>query len=348
MNIAFFTDSYLPNKDGVVVSISLLKEELEKLGHKVYVFAPSPDGKEMQTKDVFYFTSTPFKPYPDYKFAFPNFLKLKSLFKEKNIDIVHNHGVALTAWAALAMAHAFSIPSIATFHTSIADATHYIAKNKLIEKSAEKLAWAYLKFLYSKFDVVTAPTTYASNKLKAHGINAIVMPNGIKTDAFKGKRECKEDSLLHVGRVVKEKGFDVVFPYLKNIHLYIAGKGPGIDYFKSKAKEFNVSHLVHFLGFVSDEELKRLYKTKTALIFTSKFDTQGLVVLEALASGMPVIALKGTAGEELATSVFWDRHSFMKAFEEAKKADEKECIKKAKEYDIKRIAKRWIKLFNQL
>lgn len=351
MNIAFFTDTYLPNKDGVVASISLLKEELERLGHNVYIIAPSPDSKEKECDDVFYFKSIPFKPYPEYKLAFPNLTKLNNIFKKKDIDLVHNHSIALTAWAALQMANAFNIPSVSTFHTSIADATHYITKNRLIEKGVKEFAWTYLRFLYSKFDIVTAPTSFAVNKLKTHGIDAIVMPNGIKINAFKGRRTPDKNSILHVGRVVKEKGFDIVFPYLNysnNIHLYVAGKGPGIKYFKSKAKELNISNRVHFLGFVDDKTLKKLYKTKTALIFTSTFDTQGLVILEALASGMPVIALKGTPGEELANAVFWDKDSFLKGFENVKKINEKDCVKKVKDYDIKRIAKRWVKLFNRL
>ena len=331
--------------DGVVVSILNLKKGLEKRGHKVYVFAPSPDGKERFEDDTYFFTSTPFLPYPQYKFAFPDFSKLSKVFSKYKIDVVHNHGVALTAWAALKMARQNSIPAISTFHTNIAHATHYIAKAKIIEEAAQSVAWNYLKFLYSKFDVVSAPTNYALSHLVRHGINGIVVPNGIDTSIYKGRRRPVKDlRLLHVGRVVKEKEIDVVFPFLKSINavLEIVGKGPHIDYFRKKALHHGVAEKVRFLGFVDDAKLKELYKTRTALVFTSTFDTQGLVVGEAMASGMPVIARQNTAAEELTDLVFNNSHTFRDCVITAK-INEKcvKCRRKAKKFDIEQVCKQW-------
>ncbi len=344
MNIAFFTDTYTPNVDGVVVSIKLIKEELERRGHTVFIFAPSSDGKEHIKTHEFFFKSTPLKSYEQYRFSFPNNQKVEKFFNKNDIDIIHNHGVSLISWTALKMADIFNLKKISTFHTNIADATHYVIKQEFLKKFSIKITWKYLRFLYSKYDLLTAPSNYTIELLKKNSIKAVYLPNGIKCDEFRGPRiPSKNIEILHVGRVVKEKNIDFVFPFIQHTHidLYIAGKGPATDYYKSIAP-----HNVHFLGYV--ENLLELYKTKTALVFTSKFDTQGLVNIEALCSGMPVIARKGTAGEEFAIATFEDKESFMRAIKIAKENEIcDKCINIGKKFDIKKTVNQLLKYYKK-
>ena len=354
MRIAFFTDTYLPNKDGVVVSLLNLKKELEKK-HKVYIFTPSPDGVERYEEGIFYFKSAPFPPYPQYRISFPNFPKVVEMAKDLEIDLLHNHGIALTSWACLAASKALKIPSITTFHTDIAKTTHYISENIFVEKISSKLAWKYLKFLYSKFDLVTAPSKFAVAQLKRIGINSIYLPNGIKLSNFKTSKK-RENYLLHVGRLVKEKEVDFIFPCIKKynssnrdkIHLKIIGRGPAEDYYKEKAKEYGIEEFVEFLGFVPNKELAKIYSRARATLFLSTFDTQGLVVLESLASGVPVIYRNNTAAAEISKKLklgFSRCSSFEKAYRRSKKIKSKECREIAKSYDIKKVVKKLLHLY---
>ncbi len=354
MNIAFFTDSYLPNKDGVVVSLLNLKKYLEKRGHKLYVFTPSPTGKEYEEDDVYYFKSTEFPPYPQYRISFPNFPKVVSLAKSLGIEVVHNHGIALTSWAALRVSKSLNIPSVTTFHTDITKATHYISENLFVKMISERIAWNYLKFLYSKFDVITAPSKTSVSMLKKHGINAVYLPNGIvlpKVLSSHSKR--KNNYLLHVGRIVKEKEIDFIFPCIKKynsskfnrkkIFLRIVGKGPAEDFYRTRARELGIENYIKFEGFVSSKKLSCLYKNARALVFMSKFDTQGLVVIESLARGTPVIYRKKTAAEEIAAPLnlgFSSCASFFKAYKNSSNVDPKKCVTIAREFDIKKIVKK--------
>jgi len=101
MKIAFFTDTYLPNTDGVVQSILNLQRVLESRGHEVFIYTPSPDGKERIEEKVHFFRSIAFNPYPEYRLAILRASPVRKELEEIGIDIIHNHGDALTAIAAL-------------------------------------------------------------------------------------------------------------------------------------------------------------------------------------------------------------------------------------------------------
>ncbi len=348
LRIAYFTDTYLPNMDGVVKSLILTKKYLEKRGHKVYVFSPSPTGKEYREGDVFYFKSMEFPPYPQYRISFPNFPEVNKIVSSLNIDVIHNHGIALTSWAAVSASKKYSIPSVSTFHTDITKTTHYIIKKKIFQKFSQRIAWSYLRFLYSRFDVITAPSKRSVSLLRKRGIISTYIPNGIEFKPYSSKRK-RENYILHVGRLVKEKEVDFIFPCLKDssLKLIIAGDGPAKKYYMEKAKKICPGK-VKFTGFVSDRKLKSLYREAIALIFCSTFDTQGLVVLESLSNGTPVVFRKATSAEEIAKKLntgFTSCKSFWKKVEKAKKIKEKECVEIAKEYDIKRVVRKWENLY---
>jgi len=369
LNIAFFTDSYKPNVDGVVMSIGLLKRELERNGNKVYVFAPSPSMESRVDKEVHYFESHPFAPYPQYRIAMAHeaTLGIDALARKcrsLEIEAVHSHGIAFTSIAAYRVAKRLNVPKVVTFHTNVAGATHYISKFKIIERHFESIAWHYLKWLYSNYDAVLAPSETAQAMLAARGIRSTVFPNGIEVGKYlKAVRRPNRGTplLLHVGRVVKEKKIDTAMRMMaimkekgKKTELVAAGAGPGIAHYGEEAKRLGISRDVRFLGFVPHNKLNALYRKANAMVFCSPFDTQGLVVVEALASGMPVIAAKGTSGAEIAEEVSKKLiFSNEKEFEDAvgfamKHGNCRKCRKAAKKYDAAKQAKRLVALYKKL
>ena len=369
MKIAFFTDTYKPNVDGVARNIELLKNELEKNGNMVYIFAPSPSMKSKVDKNVHYFESHPFAPYPQYRIAMVREATLgidamARKCKELGIEAVHSHGIAFTSIAAYRVADKLNVPKMVTFHTNVAGATHYISKFRILERHFEDIAWHYMKWLYSNYDAVLAPSETASRMLSDNGIKSTIVPNGIEVDKYlKVVRRPNRGTplLLHAGRVVKEKRIDIAMRMIaamkekgKKTELVVAGGGPGIAYYKDEARELGISRSVKFLGFVPHNKLNALYKKANALVFCSPFDTQGLVVVEALASGMPVIATKGTSGAEIAKKVdkrlvFSNEREFEQAVGFAiKHGSCRKCREAAKEYDIKKQAKRLVALYKKL
>ncbi|NPA22356.1 MAG: glycosyltransferase family 4 protein [Candidatus Micrarchaeota archaeon] len=332
MKVLFTTDTYHPNVDGVVKTLDLLERELEKYGIEVYILAP--EGSETK-ENVHLAKALPFLPYPDYKIPLPFELEFE-------VDIVHNHGITITAWEGLIYGRKKNIPVIGTYHTDVIDATHYVNLPK-------EVAARYIRTLYKRHDITLAPSYFALKKLmkRTKLRNGFVFPNPIDTSEFIQSKQ-KSPFLLHVGRLVKEKRIDLIFPYLEKVGmpLYVAGKGPALEYYKKLAESYNAE--IHFLGYVPDEELKQLYAKATALVFNSSFDTQGLVCLEALASGTPVVAYKETAFAEIAEklgTVFWDELSFIKAVKQATTIPQSKLLSIAKKYDIQVLGKKIVKLY---
>jgi len=363
MNIAFFTDTYKPNVDGVVICIELLKKELERKGHKVYVFAPSPGMETRMDKEVYYFESHPFLPYPQYRIAMVRDAtlgidRLARMCKELKIDAIHSHGIAFTSIAAYRVAKRMGIPKVITFHTNVAGATHYISKFRIIEKSFEEITWRYLRWLYSNYDEVLAPSQRAHDMLKEQGIKSTVFPNGIGIgDYLKLRRNPNKKGamILHVGRIVREKRIDIAMGMVKgkkDVSLDVIGKGPGLGHYRNLAREMKIEN-VNFQGYVDHEKLNGYYRKANALIFCSPFDTQGLVVVEALASGMPVIAMEGTSGAEIAQEVskelvFSNQEEFDRAVSYAKRhGDCRKCREVSRKYDIREQARRLIEKYKR-
>jgi 1,2-diacylglycerol 3-alpha-glucosyltransferase len=320
MKIAFFTDTYLPNTDGVVTYILSYRRALESMGHEVYVFAPGTKKQKDDNRDprVHYFSSTTFKPYPDYKVALFPFITATNMIKEIKPDIVHSHGIATTGIAAFQAAHKIGVPAIASFHTMVSEGMHYITKKEDFQKIFESVAWKYLGWYYSNFDRVIVPSNFSRAILERQGIkNLVVKPAGLDLKSFHPKVECefvrKKYSLdgpmvLFVGRLVVEKNLALlvdaaqkVVNKMPNVKFVIAGKGPAEQYYKDLVKSAGLTSNFVFAGFVQGSELPALYRAADVFAFPSFFDTQGLVVLEAMATGTPAVVPKDSAPAEFVT-----------------------------------------------
>ena len=317
MKIAFFSDTYLPNTDGVVTYICNYKRIFEDMGHELYVFAPGTKKQKKENKDprVHYFTSASFKPYPDYRIALFPFVSGSNLIKEINPDIVHSHGVATTGIAAFQAAHRINAPAIVSFHTMVADATHYLSSHDNLQKMFESVAWKYLRWYFSNFDRVVAPSVFANGILEQNKImNAAVKPAGIDLKMFntgvefehvKKKYSIDGPMALFVGRIVIEKNIQVIINAARgvvnkmpNAKFVIAGKGPAEQYYKDMVKSMGLSENFLFLGYVPAQDLPGLYRAADVFVFPSLFDTQGLVVLEAMATGTPAVVPRNRAPAE--------------------------------------------------
>ena len=302
MRIAMVTDSYYPTRDGVVTSITIAKEGLEKLGHEVVVVAPSP-GKEQRMEGVHYFPATKFKSYPGY--FVPIFPSNKAeILRSINPDIIHIHGMALMALKALIAARNLKIPVVLTFHTMVGDTIEFYSPIKGVPEIQKKLIWIYLRQLLKRPGAVIGPTASTINELTENGVRpkrTEIIPTGVDTerfrpggngDAVKERYGLKNDKVaLYVGRLSFEKNIDLIINALRHIDgikLLIAGKGPAKDSLVEAAEKAGVSDRVVFAGFVSDEELTQLYAAADVCVSASKFETQGLSILEALACGVPV------------------------------------------------------------
>jgi 1,2-diacylglycerol 3-alpha-glucosyltransferase len=319
MKIAFFSDTYLPNRDGVVTSILTLRKALEKRGHEVFIFCSgSRQAKERNLDDhVFYYASIPFKPYPDYKIAIFPFLSKKKI-KKLGIHLVHSHGMATTGWAAVWVATSLNLPILTTFHTLIPEAAHYIAKSERMRRLIKRIAWGYVKFYLKHSDAIIAPSNVIKNILIDHGLKKEihVIPTGVDVNRFNPSINgepirkllgVKDEYLvLYIGRIVKEKNLDVliksvpkVLKSLPNCKFIVAGVGPAKEHYENMIIENNLKDKFILRGYIEEEKLASYYAASDVFVFPSKFETQGLTALEAMACGKPVVGADYLAIKEI-------------------------------------------------
>lgn len=375
MNIAFFTDTYLPNTDGVVISILSLKEEMEKKGHKVYIYCPGNKETKETNIDPFvhYHSSIRFPPYPDYRVAVFPFFSISRL-RDAKIDIIHSHALATMGISAYITANKLKIPCIATYHTKVSDGVHYISKHEQVQKTGKKVVWDYCRWFYKNFNTVTCPSKYIQKTLEEEQINAEVYPNGIPIKRFIKTKPSKKiidklkskdkEVILCLGRVVKEKNYGLVIKSMPeiikeipNVLLIIVGGGPALEHYKQMVKEYKLEKYVNFTGFIPNEKLPEIYSIAKTLAFPSTFETQGLVGLEAMACGCPVTGIINSAITEMITegktgylfsnNTISCKNAIIKTINEYKTLS-KNTRKTALQYSKEKIANSFIELYDKL
>jgi 1,2-diacylglycerol 3-alpha-glucosyltransferase len=302
LRVAFFSDTYLPNIDGVVSSIVSFKKELEKEGHHVKVFAPGV--KTIKRDDIFLYRSVVFPPYPQYRLA----LGLDPLFdfNDGNFDIIHCHGVASMGLNSILSSKLFRKPSISTFHTMLPLATSYISKNHWMQEFLSGFSWSAIRVFYSSFDVVLAPSLVIKKSLEEHGVkNVKVLGNGVDLDVFKPKQNYLKKKLglsgktvMFAGRMTKEKNVDVLIKAIPTISKEVkssflfVGDGPELENLKLKARGLKN---VFFTGRIPYSEMPFYINACDVSVSASTFETFGLSLLESMACGKPVVGADSLA-----------------------------------------------------
>lgn len=308
LKIGFFTDTYLPQFNGVVTSIESFRKELEKQGHSVYVFAPSPKLKT-DNKKVARFHSVNFLMYPGIRVAIPYSQRAYDLAKKIKLDIVHSHDPFSIGLFGLWIAKKFKIPYVHTYHTLYPDYVHYIWKTKITEKLAKKLS----KDFCNTNDLIIAPSTKIKNYLKKWGVkkDIEVLATGIEFKEFSKKKEIEINNfknkygiikesriLLFLARIAKEKNIDFLIKVVKKIDnrhkLLIVGDGPYKKELGERIKKEKIANIV-FTGYLDRKNVALAYQASDIFVFSSTSETQGLVIAEAMGCGLPVVALKDAA-----------------------------------------------------
>ncbi|MGC8479827.1 MAG: glycosyltransferase [Candidatus Micrarchaeia archaeon] len=309
LSVAFYTDTYKPAIDGVVSSIVNFKKELESRGHTVYIFTSSKFLSNLpKEKNVFYYPGVEFKPYPQYNvalFPYNSLLKLVKL----DIDLIHVHTPFFMGISGLMNSKLGKYPIVGSFHTMVNNKSvikDYYPKNPQLRKVTSIYLWKYVLFFYKKCNATTTPSDTITNMLLKNGVpNTYTVPNSVDLKIFNKKisgyrlRQSlgikdSENVVLYVGRLSKEKKIEVLLKsakYLKNnkkLKFLIVGSGPAELHYKAMANRLHLEN-VSFLGAIQKEKLPEVYAASDVFCIPSTFETQGIVALEAMAMGKPVV-----------------------------------------------------------
>jgi len=316
MKIGFFTDTYLPIIHGVEISMETFRQVFEKMGHQVYIYAPHVPGYKDKNPNVFRFNSVKIVKEPEMRFAFPVFPQ--DAFKEASkfkIDIAHAHTPFSMGLLAKYIAKKQKIPMVYTHHTHYPEYAKVYFKEKLLLPQLAKL---YCAWFANMADTIIAPSEKIKKMVRTYGVKKTipiqVVLTGINLDIFKPSaqegQKIKEKLnipkqtkiLLFVGRINKEKNVEFLIDVIKEISLkrqdfklLMAGDGALIEELKEKINQLNISQFVQFVGKVPHKSVSQYYQAADLFCFPSLTDTQGIVLLEAMACGSPVVTLKDDA-----------------------------------------------------
>lgn len=306
MRIGVFTDSYLPYTSGVVRSIETFKEELTGLGHEVFIFAPEYRNFS-EEKNVFRFISIPSPTNRDFSLALPFSLKLRTTIKKMNLDIIHVHSPFLLGRLGARYSRRLGVPLVFTFHTLYDQYVHYVP---FARSFTRELAQRISKDFCNQCDMVLVPTNVIGQYLRDIGVRAQVkcVPTGIKINDYgcgdrlriREKYGIPQNdlALLFVGRLGQEKNVGFLLECFARVNerfpgtwLILVGSGPEEDNLKKKARELGVDKRTVFTGTLSPAQVVHCYAGSDLFVFSSMSETQGLVIAEAKAAGLPTVAV---------------------------------------------------------
>lgn len=317
MNILLISDVYFPRVNGVSTSIKTFSEQMQQMGHTVHLIAPEYGAT---TPDEGWITRVParniyFDP-EDKLMKFQAVMQLLPMLKAQQYDILHIHTPFIAHYAGFKLAKALGIPVVETYHTFFEDYLHHYLP-WIPSFAARGLARMISKSQCNQVDAMVSPSQPMLDVLRSYGVNtpAQVIPTGLQAHSFakadgarfRGKYgiAATRPMLLYVGRVAHEKNIGFLLQVVRllaeevpDILLLITGEGPAEISLRQQVIDLGIQQQVQFLGYLDrNTELNACYHAADVFVFASKSETQGLVLLEAMAQATPVVALAelGTA-----------------------------------------------------
>ncbi|WP_117148799.1 glycosyltransferase family 4 protein [Paraliobacillus zengyii] len=299
MKIVIVTETFLPSIDGVVTRLTAAIKHLRQQNHEVVVIAPDLGVYEYEGAIVEGLKATTMPFYRYRPFALPQ-RKVKTLLRKHDPDLVHVVNPALVGATGVYYAKKLGYPLIASYHTHV---PKYLDYYKLY-KPMKPIFWSYARKLHNMADINLCTSKAIQDELVEKNFhNVHLWKRGVDIDKFhpsygdKSMRQRLSNGLedkkllVFVGRLAAEKEIHKLKPLLDtrdDVCLAIVGDGPAREMLE---RTFEETHTV-FTGFMQGEELSTAFASADALIFPSVTETLGLVILEAMATGLPIIAAK--------------------------------------------------------
>lgn len=311
MRVAFFSECYLPVTNGVVTSMTTLRDSLRALGHEVFVFAPgAPQPGEDDT--IFRLPELPFPRHP-YHFARP-FPRLPAEFDRLGVQVVHCHHPFTVGRLGALTARKHGLPMVYTAHT-LYDTMAAHARSPLARSVGQPAARGVVKRFCARAEYVIVPSRITREALRADGVRArfAVVPSSVPVPAAspQGRERLRADLglsaeaplLLCVGRLGPEKRVDLLLRVAANLkarglglgpsafRLALVGDGQCRSALEAMAEEYGVADVTLFAGAQPRASIGDWYAAADLFLLSSPAETQGLVLVEAMAAGLPCVAV---------------------------------------------------------
>ena len=314
MRILKVSDVYFPRVNGVSTSIETFRRDLVALGHEVTLVAPryATDGAAGSAgAEIVRVDSRSVPRDPEDRFmSWRGLNDTLTGLAGRRFDVVHIHTPFLAHYAALRFARRFGVPVLATYHTLFEEYLHHyvpVLPRALTRPAARRFSRSQC----NQLDAIIAPSVAMRDALLAYGVERRIeiLPTGLPEDrfahgdgaAFRARHGIAADRpvLLFVGRAAHEKNIGFLLQMMVDLRrlrpdvlLLVAGEGPASGELRAQAARLQLGDSVKFMGYFDrGGELQDCYRAADLFVFASLTETQGLVLLEAMAQGVPVVAI---------------------------------------------------------
>jgi glycosyltransferase involved in cell wall biosynthesis len=296
MRVALFTETFLPKTDGIVTVICLLLDHLSKRGIETTIVAPKMGVERYRETPIIGVPGVQLPLYPELRVGPPT-LSTYHEVKRFNPDVVHLIHPAIIGIPGLWMGRRLGKPVLASFHLDLARLAHHFNIG-FMEPAVDLVT----KMVFSAADYSLAPSRPVLDYMTRIGIEQVgLWKRGVDAEKFNPRyrnaamrqqlsQGNPDDALLlYVGRLSHEKQIDHLKPVLEQVpgtRLAIVGDGPA----RGDLEAAFAGLPAHFVGYLRGEQLSQAYASADAFVFPSAMETFGLVVVEAMAAGLPVVA----------------------------------------------------------
>ncbi len=307
MRIALFTETFLPKVDGIVTRLRHTVDHLQRNGDDVLVVCPDGGLKEHKGARIYGVSGFPLPLYPELKLALPR-PAIGMALAEFKPDVIHVVNPAVLGLGGLYYAKVMQIPLIASYHTHLPQYLQHYGLGML-----EPVMWELIKANHNQAQLNLCTSTAMVEELRGRGIQRLdLWQRGVDTETFRpslastemrshlSQGHPEDPLLLYVGRLSAEKEIDRIKPVLESIpgaRLALVGDGPH----RSALEKHFAGTPTHFVGYLTGEALGSAFASADAFIFPSRTETLGLVLLEAMAAGCPVVAARSGGIPDIVT-----------------------------------------------
>ncbi|MGF2688534.1 glycosyltransferase [Marinobacter sp. DUT-3] len=325
LKVAMFTNNYLPFIGGVPLSIERLRRGLEHLGDKLLVVAPSyKDQPEAEEQVLRVPSLLAMGQKREFRLANIFLARIRMRVRSFRPDIIHLHHPFWLGSLGLFMARRLRVPAIYTYHTRLEHYAHFVPLPGMLFRNL--ISHALIKRFANKCDGVIVPTYSTEEYLRMIGVKTptFVQPTGIEYQRFQqvSPEEIEklrqslglgeEKVFVSVSRLSNEKNIDFMIEAMDSLrqqtdvpfHFLMIGDGHQRDRLQTKIRDLGLEQYVTLVGAVPPEDMATWYRLGDAFLFASKSETQGMVILEAMAAGLPVVAVRSSGIEDVVRDGF--------------------------------------------
>ena len=319
MHIANFTNTYLPVISGVVRSVRSFRDELTHRGHNVFIFAQEQMDYTDKDPFIFRYPSLNLPTGIDIPTAIPISPFIDRLIPAIKLDVIHTHHPFLLGNTAATKAQELNLPLVFTFHTQYREYTHYVpfpmeTVQNFIKSTVDRLLQDFMRRCQH---IIIPSESMRETLVNNYGLknNFTVIPTGVDLEAYrtasgekirKKRRWEKDIVMISIGRLAPEKNWTtllhaaaMVIKDIPQFRFVLIGDGPDRKSLEDLAKELGIQKRVTFTGSLSFAETPSYMKAANLFGFASITETQGLATLEAMAAGLPVVAVEASGTRDI-------------------------------------------------